>query len=200
MATRQITEEEFIRMQNLNGFAQSMLANPESARLLEQAAKIVNPNIKTPRLDAAAAAAQPLTSITESLAALNKRLDDEAAARANNDAVHQANTQRDKDIVALRKAGWNDAGIEAIEKVRTERGIASVLDAALVFEKIHPAPAPAMPGSAGAFNLNESINTAKPDEDIKKLLATRGRETNGLEAISNKMIADTLADIRSNQG
>lgn len=197
MTTREITEEEYVRLQNLNGFARTMLANPESARLLEAAAKVVNPNIKTPRLDAAAAAQAPLAKIEESLTALSKRLDDEAAARANNDAVAAANAKRAEGIAALRKQGWNDQGIAEIEKVMTERGIANPLDAAAVFEKIHPAPPPSMPGS---FNFNDTITQAKPDEDIKKLLATRGRETNGLDAIVGKMTADTLADIRSGQG
>lgn len=200
MALVQITEEEHLRLQGLNNFAQTMLNNPEAAKLLESAAKIVNPNIKTPRLDAAAAQQAPLVKIEESLAALNKRLDEDAAARANDTAVQQANAKREAEIGQLRKKGWNDAGIEAVEKFRTERGIASALDAAILFEQLHPAPTPSMPGSAGAFNFNDSISQAKPDDDIKKLLATRGKTDQGLDAIVNKMTADTLADIRNGQG
>lgn len=195
----EMTEEEYLRLQRMNGFANQLLANPKSAVLVEQAAKIVNPNIKTPRLDQEAAIQQPFTQLQESMAAIQKRLDDDAAARANDAAVTAAKSKELEGIQALRKDGWNDAGITEIQKIMTERGIADPRDAAIVLERRHPAPTPAMPGSNGSFNLNETINSAKPDEDIKKLLHTRGREANGLEAISNKMIADTLADIRSGQ-
>lgn len=196
---REITEEEYIRLNNLNGFARTMLANPESAKLLEQAAKIVNPNIQTPRLAQEAALTAPIAAVQETLVALNKRLDDEAAARANQAAVDAANANRAKGISALRQQGWNDAGIAEIEKVMTEKGIADPLDAAIVFEKRYPPATPAMPGSAGAFNFNDTLHATNQDDDIKALLKTRGKEANGLEAISNKMIADTLADIRSAQ-
>lgn len=201
MTVRQVTEEEYLRMQNLQGFANRMLGNPESARLLEQAAKIVDPNIRTPRLDAHVQQQQPLNQIQESISALAKRLDDEAAARNEAATIAAANATRDAGLAKLRKAGWNDTGIAKIEQVMTEKGIADPEVAAAYFERIHPTPAPSMPGSNGAFNFNEAVANAQGDDDtIKKLLATRGRETNGLEAISNKMIADTLADIRSGQG
>lgn len=196
----EITEQEYLRLRRLDQFAGSLLNNEESARLVEQAAKIVNPNIKTPRLDRAAAATAPLAAISESIEKLSKRMDEEATARANQAAVDAANAKRTEGISALRKQGWNDAGIEQIEKIMTEKGIADPLDAAVVFERRYPPPTPAMPGSNGTFNFNETLNSANPDEDIKKLLKTRGRDSEGLEAVSNKMIADTLQQVRSGQG
>ena len=76
---------------------------------------------------------------------LNKRLDEEAAARANDNAVAAANRQREAGLATLRKQGWNDQGIAEIEKVMAEKGIMDPVDAAIVFEKRHPAPTPTMP-------------------------------------------------------
>lgn len=199
MSIREITEDEYVRLNRLNTFAQSILANPEAAPLLEKAAKIVDPNIRTPRLDQQTAAQAPFTAITESLAALNKRLDDEAVARTNQDAINQANAKANEGISALRKDGWNDTGIAEIQKIMTERGISDPRDAAIVLERLHPPANVSMPGSNGAFNFNDAITAAKADDDISSLLKTMGKESNGLEAISNKMIADTLKDIRSGQ-
>lgn len=195
----EITEEEFLRLRNLNGFANNLLQNPEAAKLLEKAAKIVNPNIKTPRLDQEAASTAPLAAVNETLAKLNKRLDDEAAARQNDQLIAQAQSQREAGIRALRQQGWNDTGIAEIEKVMTEKGIMDPLDAAAIFEARHPAPTPAMPGSTGSFNFNETMNAAQQDDSIASLLKTHGKEAQGLEAVTNKMILDTLTSVRTNR-
>lgn len=192
----EVTEEEYLRLNQLNGFANQIMGNPKAAVLLEQAAKIVRPDIRTPRLEQEQAAAAPFVAITESLQKLNERMDAEAAARAEQNTIAAANAKRNEGIIALRKQGWNDAGIAEIEKVMTEKGIADPVDAAIVFERRYPPPTPSMPGSNGTFNFNETMHSAKPDEDIKSLLKTRGREMNGLNAISDKMISDVLADVR----
>ena len=199
MSIREVTEEEYQRLTRLNQFAQSMLANPEAAPLLEKAAKIVDPNIATPRLNQQIAQQAPFNAISEELSKLNKRLDDEAAARANQAAIDAANAKAAEGMNALRKDGWNDTGIAEIQKLMTERGIADPRDAAIVLERLHPPATPAMPGSNGSFNFNEVINSAKVDDDIGSMLKTMGKESNGLDAISNKMIADTLKDVRSGQ-
>lgn len=200
MAILEIDEAEYRRLQKLQGFASQIVNNPEAAVLLEKAAKIVDPNIKTPRLDQQAAVSAPLSKIEESLAALNKRLDDEATVRQAEAAVAAARAKKEEGFNALRKAGWNDAGITEIQKIMDERQIADPADAAIVLERRHPAPTPSMPGSNGTFNFNEAINAAAPDEDIKSMLKTFGKDSNGLEAVSNRMIAKTLTDIRSGQG
>lgn len=199
MNIREVPEEEYQRLARLNQFAQTILSNPEAAPLLEKAAKIVDPSIRTPRLDQQAAVQAPISKIEESLVALNKRFDEEANARAQAETLAAARAKEAEGIAQLRKAGWNDAGIAEIQKVMTEKGIADPLDAAIVFERRYPPPTPTMPGSNGTFNFNEVAHAANTDEDIKALLGTMGKDSNGLEALSNKMIEKTLADIRGGQ-
>lgn len=200
MTIREITEEEYIRLNRLNGFANQLLQNPESAKLLEKAAKIVDPNIRTPRLDQEAVANAPLAAVTETLAKLNQRLDDEAAARQNQVLIDSASRQREEGIRALRVQGWNDAGIAEIEKVMAEKGILDPVDAAIVFEKRQPLPTPAMPGSNGTFDFNKTMHAGQQtDADIKALLKTGGKESAGLDAVTNKLIGDTLQQVRSAQ-
>lgn len=195
----EVTEEEWLQKSRLNDFAQKILANPEAAPHLEKAAKIVDPNIATPRLNQQAAAQAPFNAISEELSKLNKRLDEEAIARANQATIDAAAAKANAGIADLRKDGWNDTGIAEIQKVMTERGIADPRDAAIVLERLHPPASVSMPGSNGSFNFNEVVHAAKTDDDIAGLLKTMGKESNGLDAISNKMIADTLADVRSGQ-
>lgn len=197
MNIREIPEEEYLRLQNLNGFASSLLQNTEAAKLVEKAAKLVNPNIRTPRLDQEAASTAPLTAITESLQKLNQRLDEEKAQRENENAVAAATRQREDGIRRLRQQGWNDTGIAEIEKVMTEKGIMDPVDAAIIFEKRHPAPTPAMPGSAGGFNLAERMHaTDVADENVAKLLKA-GKDSRAADVIGDKFAMEVLHDIRA---
>ena len=79
----EVDEEQLLRDQKLRALFDKVYAHPESAALLEQAAKMVEPGIKTPRLDAKKA-------MTEPLSAIEKKMDDfiKAQNEANASSLH----------------------------------------------------------------------------------------------------------------
>lgn len=188
----EIDEAEFLRLSKLNNFVHAGLQNPEAAKLIEKAAKMIDPNIKTPRLDQEAAIQTPMQQMQEQMSALSKKIDDDAAARTQNQTLAALNKTRDDGIRELRRTGWTDDGIKAVEKLMDEKGILDPLDAAAIHEKHHPPQAPAMPGSSGGWNFAEAVQDDS-DVDLKKLIETRGEA----DAVVNSIAHKALAEVRS---
>lgn len=197
MSMREITEEEYVRLNQLSAFANSMMQNPEAAKKLEEAAKLVNPNVRTPRLDEEARIAKPLATIQESIAKLNERLDAEKQARENEHIVAEAARQRADGIAKLRARGYNDSGIAEIEKLMTEKGIIDPLDAETLFVARHPQPPMAKPGAIGGLNMAELIHGGeKTDAHIDNMLKS-GNNDRALDVIGDQFALDVLKDLRS---
>jgi hypothetical protein len=192
MAKVEIDEAEFLRLSKLNNFVHAGLQNPEAAKLIERAAKMVDPNIKTPRLDQEAAIQTPMQKMQEDMAALRKKIDDDAAAAAQNQTLAALSRQRDEGMSALRRQGWTDDGIKAVEKLMDEKGILDPLDAAAIHEKHHPPVNVSMPGSTGGWNFMESV-ADDSDADLKKLIETKGEDSMVVDHIARK----ALTEIRS---
>ena len=189
MAKVEIDEAEFVRLSKLNNFAHGMLSNPDAARLLEKAAKIVDPNIKTPRLDQDAAIQTPMQKLQEDMSALRKQMEDERSESSKNQTLAALGQQREEGFRALRRAGWTDDGVAAVEKIMDEKGILDPEIAAAYFEKLHPPQQLATPSGSGAWNFMEQ--SAEEGADIKKLIEVKGE---GL--VVDKMARDALNEIR----
>lgn len=183
----EIDEAEFTRLSGLNNVAHAMLQNPEAAKLLEKAQKLINPNAKTPRLDQEAAANAPLTALQTELANLNKKLAEKEEADARDRTLNALKTQRDEGFRSLRSQGWTDEGIKGVEALMESKGILDPTDAAVLFEKAHPPMAPAMPGSGGAWNFSEAIHDDS-DADLKKLIETKGEVDSVTDSIARKAL------------
>jgi hypothetical protein len=192
MPAIEIDEAEFLRLQKLNNFSHAMLQNPEAAKLLEKAAKIVDPSIKTPRLDQEAAIATPMQKMEAEMAALRKDMADRDAAVTQNQTLQALGQKRDEGIRELRRTGWTDEGIKAVEKLMDEKGLLDPLDAAAIHEKYHPPQSPAMPGSSGGWNFAEQL-ADDSDADLKKLIETRGES----DAVTDHIARKALTEIRS---
>lgn len=196
MSTREITEEEYLRLTRLQQFADSMMQNSESAVLLEKAAKLVNPNVRTPRLDQEAALAKPLSAIQESIAKLNERLDIEKQARDNEALVAEAARVRAEGVAALRRRGYNDAGVAEIEKLMAEKGIIDPIDAEAIFLARNPQPNMNKPGAAG-LNMAELLHGGeKTDAHIDHMLKA-GTNQRALDVIGDQFATDILKEVRS---
>ena len=85
------------------------------------------PELSVPEIDAAAPHVERIDS-------LEKKFDDYLQTNKNTEIENKI---RD-DIEYLRKAGYQDEGIERIKKLALERKIPSMMDAATVFEKQNP--------------------------------------------------------------
>src|SRR5689334_5923812 len=111
----EIDETELVRLQGLNNFAHKMLTHPEAGKLLEKAAKIVDPNTKTPRLDQEAAVTTPFQALEAKLGELTKKIDESAAIAERDKTLSALQRQKDDGLAQLRREGWLDEGIKKVE-------------------------------------------------------------------------------------
>lgn len=194
MAKVEIDEAEFLRLQGLNNFAHKMLSHPEAGKLLEKAAKTVDPSAKTPRLDAEAQAAAPVKSIEEKFDAFVKKVEDEKLEGQRNQTLNALKQQRDSGLAHLRSQGWTAEGIAGVEALMEQKGLLDPLDAAVLFEKNHPPQNLAMPG-AGGWNFMDGMNTDDADADLKKLIETKGE----VDSVSDHIARKALHEVRQTQ-
>lgn len=195
MPVVEIDEAEFVRLNGLNNFAHRMLQNPEAAKLLEQAGKIVDPNLRTPRLDAAAQQIAPLKAFEDKFDAFVKQTETEKADNQRNQTLNALRTQRDSGIADLRRQGWTADGIAGVEKLMEEKGILDPLDAAAIFEKHNPPQNVAMPGSTGGWGFLDGI-TDDTDADLKKLIDTKGE----VDSVTDHIARKALHEVRQTTG
>jgi len=196
MARVEIDEAEFVRLSKLNNFAHGLLQNPQSALLVEQAAKIVDPNIKTPRLDQRAAIQSPMQQMQDDMAKLRKEIADRDAAVTQNQTLQALSQKRDEGFRALRRSGWMDDSIAAVEKIMDEKGILDVEIAAAYHEKMHPPQSPAMPGSSGGWNFMEQIDDS--DKELNGMIeALAGKDEIKADRIADSLTRKALQEVRS---
>jgi len=189
----EVDEEQLLRDQRLRALVEKIYAHPEAGVLVEQAAKLVDPNAKTPKLDAKKA-------VTEPMSAVEKKLEEFIAAQTKaqqeRDAENKRNelkTRVDTGIANLRRQGWTDEGIKAVEKLMEDKGILDPLDAAAIYEKHNPPPAPTTP-SGGAWNFPE-IPKDGGDLFEKALLDSKGQN----DLIAEREAMNVLNEIRGSR-
>lgn len=184
----EIDEVDLVRYRDLAQNVQHVMKHPQARLLVQQAHKIVNPDAITPELDTHHQVMAPVK-------ALEKKFDDFISgvgkqAEDNQRAATLANlkAQEERGIAELRRQGWNDEGITAVQKMMSEKGILDPLDAAAIFEKHHPPQQVATPSGTGAWNFAEGL--ADDQVDLKKLLDTKGQ---------NDVVADNMAQTALNE-
>ncbi len=192
----EIDEAEYNQMVALRTVASKIVAKPESRKLLEQAQRMVDPSAPTPMLDQEAQHLAPVnalkTELSEQIAALKKEREDEKreqtlAALADKQA---------KGLAGLRRAGYTDEGIAAIEKLMETKGLLDVEDAVAIFERANPPAMPVTPGgiTGQAWNFADQP-TEGGDKDIAALLANKG-DGPGADAAAMRMANATLQELR----
>lgn len=191
MATQEIDEVELLRLRKQDKTVHALMSNPKAKRKIFEAYKEHDPNIRIPELEIEQAAAAPVKALETQVAALQKKIDDDAAERAKEAKLNSLTGDVEKGKAKLRRQGWTDEGIAAVEKVMEDKGILDVEVAAAYHEKLNPPQTPATPrGGVGGFNFVESIQDN--EADLKKLIETRG----GNEVLADKMARDALNEHR----
>jgi len=188
----EVDETEYQNQQLLTALYSKMMQNPKSRELLTKAAKEVNPNAVTPELDAKEQIRGEIEPLRETIAALQKRIEDDTAAREQEKLVNQFTSQWDAQKAALRKQGWTDEGIEKAEEHAKTLGIANLEVAAAHFEKQNPPPPVAQSSGVGPFDTFNSSD--RDNENFKKLLAAGA---DGDPMVENDMIRQAITDFRS---
>lgn len=186
----EIDENEYKQLQQIRGIAAAMQKNPRAARLLEQAYKTVDPNARTPLADQDATVNAPFE-------ALQKEISDLKAANAAKDEENERNRKLlsiqnsiDAGMTKLRRAGWQDEGLDGLRKFMEEKGVIDVEVAAAAFERLHPPAEIARPSGSGAWNFIESVGDG--EADLKKLIETKGE----YNPLVDKMAHEALQGVR----
>lgn len=191
MAKRvEIDEDELAALQRVTHVVTNVMKNPKAAVLVEQALKTVDPNAKTPNLDAEAARTAPVSKIEKDFEDYKKSQEAKEVAADNQRKLDAIQANVTDGIGRLRRAGWTDDGIAGVQKTMEERGIIDVDIAAAYYEKQHPPQAPMTPGGSGAWNFMEMPDST--DADLKKLVETKGESV----ALIDKMAHDALQEVR----
>lgn len=189
----EIDENELTQFKSLSAAVNGWMGNPESRRKILEAQKIVNPNASIPELDAA-------KPINDAVTALSKQIDDmrsdiakerEERDTAKRNGEFQAKWNRGRQ--QLVDTGYTLEGVEKVEKLMEERGIADHDAGAALFEKLNPPEEPIMPQNSGFDMMTQAFTPgadASAEADRKALLENPDAWLNGA-------VSKTLKDIRT---
>lgn len=190
--TIEVDETEYLNQQQLTKLYGSMMKDSKSRELLTRAAKIVNPSAVTPELDAKEEVLAELAKEREAREALQAQIAADKAERDQDKQLAAFAQTWEQQKAGLRKAGWQDEGIEKIEEHARSIGTANLEVAAAHFEKMNP---PQQVAQSSGFAPFDSFNPSERDNDnFKKLMENGGQDDPMLE---NKMIREALDDYRS---
>jgi hypothetical protein len=192
----ELDEGEYNQLVALRGIAQKIVSNKKANALLEQAHKLVDPNVPTPTLDAERDHNEPLTALQkkydDEIAAIRKERDDE-----KRDATLASIAQKQADGIArLKRERWTDEGVAAVQKLMETKGLLDVDDAVAIFERNNPPAIPATPGGgiSGAWNFTDIQGEA--DKSIKDLIDSKGQN----DQIADRMAGQALNEFRQSMG
>lgn len=190
MPNIEIDEVELQNLKRLQGVASKVMQHPEGAKLLEKAVKMVEPTALTPNLDREAAFQEPVKKVLDEVESLKKQLADEKAENEKNAKLAKLAEQERSGLAQLRASGYTDEGIEGVKKLMDEKGITDPLDAAAIFEKQHPQPAPVESKGFGAWGFTDNVRD--DDKFVKNLLETKG----GIDAVVDREAMQALNEFR----
>lgn len=190
MARVEIDETELRRHHQLAGVVNTILAHPKAKLLVQQAHKMVDATARTPELDQVQVVNEPLTAMNEKIDTFIAETKKERQDREANERINSLKLQHSQGIAQLRREGWTDEGIAAVETLMQEKGLLDPLDAAAIHEKHHPPQAPATPSGSGAWNFAEGVTDDQAD--LKKLLDSKG----GNDLVVENMAKNILNEVR----
>lgn len=190
MPTIELTEEQVRANQALHQTLQKIVAHPEARTLLQKARKVVEPDAVIPELDQRSAADTTISDLT-------KKLDDFITTQKKEreeaiEAAHKADVEKRmmEGFTRLKQAGVTDDGIEGVKKIMEAEGILNPEIAWAHFEKLHPQPEPVLPNGTSGWNFPQQMSES--NDDIKKLIESRGENS----AVLDKMAREALNDVR----
>ncbi len=156
----EIDENQLAGYRQVAEFVQKGMANPKLRRQLMEIQKELYPNLPN-EVDVA-------NPVLERVDALAKLIEDDKKERQERDAElaeeNQKSTWERQWLTGRKKltdSGVNPEGIEAVEKLMTERSIADHEAGWALFERLNPPPPPPMSGSS-RFNWFEGADK-QPD-------------------------------------
>ena len=193
MAAVEIDEVELLRLRKQDSTVHALMQNPKAKRKIFEAYKEHDPNARIPELEMEEAARAPVSALETTVAELKKQIADDKAEREKNAKLNSLSSTIDQGKMKLRRAGWTDEGLEALDKVMEEKGTTDIEMAAAYYEKLHPPQSPIAPRGHGGWNFMQEVNDG--EADLKRLLDTRGDN----EIAVDKMAHEALNEFRGAQ-
>ena len=176
MPTREVDEVELLRLQRQDATVQNIWKNPKAKRKILEAVKDADPNARIPELEIEEAARAPVMALETQVAELTKQIATDKAEREKETKLNALSGNVEKGKAKLRKEGWTDEGVAAVEKLMEEKGILDVEIAAAFYEKQHPPQAPATPSGVGSWNFLEPVS--EEDAYTKAIVASKEAANN----------------------
>ena len=194
-----MVEVDELQIQQSNKLKQTVenwLKHPKAKRKILEAQKLVDPKADIPELDEPDPIEALRTESAEKIAALEKKIADDAASRERDGRLAQLQTLKDEGIKKLRGQRYTDDGIKAVEKIMEEKGILDPLDAAAIFERDHPPQAPVQQTGSGGWNFGElPASTDDADEKYVDQLLKAGK--NGIsDGALMQRVGNTINEVR----
>lgn len=162
--------------------------DPRTQGLIDEAVKVHHPEVTTEKERVEQQVSPLLKPVTETLERINKRFEDEdAAKKASEEKAAEARIE--SSFVELAKQGYTAEGLEKIKALMIDRSIADPYAAAALFDKQNP-PAP----DAAAYTpANWDLGAGHaPGDSLKELFANE-------DAWAEKQIGVVLNEMRSGQ-
>ena len=175
-------------------------ANPKTRRRILELMKEINPDVSIPELDAAKPYADELASLREEMKADRKALADEKAEAAKRAGEHEIENKIASGRKSLRERGYQDDGIQAIEKLMQDRGLIDYDAAEALFSREMPKDEPITPNGINSRSF-EFTDPSEADDLIKKATTLpRGRpQENALRAWTNRELTRGMNEIKQNR-
>lgn len=195
----EVEQDEYERLGRIQTVLRTIVGNPKSKLLMEQAHKIVDPQAVTPELDRETAIKEPVSALEKKFDEYIAKQESERAERDKKEKLDAISAKYDTQKYELLNGKltgerWTDEGVKKLEAFMQERGLIDFDIAVPAFERIHPPPPPATPSST-RWDFTE-VATGDADKDIKALLESRGQN----EVLADKMAHDALREHRESMG
>ena len=169
MATVEIEESELANLRRVNDIAALLGKNPKTRAALQAAVAEAAPEQAGPEH-------YLRSEFAEAIGGVSKKIDDFLAAqlkdreeRETRDARQALETRWLAGRAKLRDGGYTPEGVEAVEKLMEDRGIADHEAARALHERLNPPAEPAITGGS-RWNLFDRSEEAANDEAFKALM------------------------------
>jgi thiamine pyrophosphate-dependent acetolactate synthase large subunit-like protein len=192
MRTIEVDESQFRNNEVLRQTVARMLTNPQARKLVQQAQKIIDPNVVIPEIDAAAPIQAELAAVRQQtaadIAAMRQQMEQERVQRENEAIRARLDNQWLQGRNSLVEQGVLPEAITEIEKIMVDKGIVDHDIAAAYYQKMNP---PVTPIASGGFaGFGAAMPEASDNDAIKELWETRGESDRALDKLITASISD----------
>lgn len=176
----------------------AMGKNPKTRQRILSLMKEINPDLAIPEIDAAKPVLDELSKTKEEIAALKKQLEDRAAEEVQKRAKNEVEETITKGRAKLKAMGFTKEGIDAVEKMMQERGLADYEAAGALYDRENPQESDPITPTTGNFGRDSGL-FAPPEDNVwaKAVSLPKGRgQERALAAAQNGEINKWFAENR----